>query len=197
MPSQPRKYRRLPGTGYGVARRSTLWIGEDHLLGIHSSGYSEDYKRFYFRDIQAVVLRKTETGRIISGILGAFSVICLMAVLTTSIGFNFFWYIVTGCFMTFLVINTFFGPTCVCQLRTAVQTEELPSLRRLRRARKVLARLRPLIAAAQGEVVPAEIPARMAELAKPPAESAPTDVPLTTEPFTPPSVTEPSTTPPS
>jgi len=59
------------------------------------------------------------------------------------------------------LINNLLGPSCICSLRTAVQTEELSSLNRLRRARKVLNRIRPLIAAAQGELSPEEIPARL------------------------------------
>jgi hypothetical protein len=50
----------------------------------------------------------------------------------------------------FLLINFFLGATCKCYLRTAVQIEELPSLRRLRKTRKIMAQIRPLIAAAQG-----------------------------------------------
>ena len=36
-----------------------------------------------------------------------------------------------------------------CEIRTAVQTESLPSLCRVRQTQKVMARIRPLIAAAQ------------------------------------------------
>ncbi len=43
------------------------------------------------------------------------------------------------------------GPTCRCTLSTAVQTQDLPSLNRVRTARKVLARIRPFIEAAQRE----------------------------------------------
>ena len=41
-----------------------------------------------------------------------------------------------------------------CTIRTAVQTEELPSLNRVRKADKVLARIRPLIESAQRHEVP-------------------------------------------
>src|SRR5262252_7141323 len=40
--------------------RSSLWLGKDHLLVIDSSGYTETYKRFHFRDIQALVLCRTD-----------------------------------------------------------------------------------------------------------------------------------------
>jgi hypothetical protein len=49
-------------------------------------------------------------------------------------------------------------------LRTAVQIEELPSLNRIRRTRRVLDRVRPLIVAAQGPLAPEEISGRMSEM---------------------------------
>jgi hypothetical protein len=48
-------------------------------------------------------------------------------------------------------------------VQTAVQNESLPSLNRVRRARRILNRLRPLIASAQGELAPKEIAARFQE----------------------------------
>src|ERR1051326_1750933 len=42
------------------AGSSSLWLGKDHLLCIDTTGYTEAYKRFYFRDIQALSLRKTD-----------------------------------------------------------------------------------------------------------------------------------------
>ena len=49
------EYQRLtrahPRSGFAVAfaARSSLWLGKDHLLCIDSTGFSESYKRFYFR----------------------------------------------------------------------------------------------------------------------------------------------------
>src|SRR5215469_16684926 len=40
--------------------RTSLWLGKDHLLPIDTSGYTESYKRFHFRDIQALVLCRTD-----------------------------------------------------------------------------------------------------------------------------------------
>ena len=71
------------------------------------------------------------------------------------------WVIFTAVFAVPLLINNILGPACTCHLRTAVQIEELPSLSRVRRARKVLDRIRPFIIAVQGELPPEEIPSRM------------------------------------
>src|SRR5436305_13755595 len=61
-----KEYQRLtrarPRSRFAVVSsgNSSLWLGKDHLLCIDTNGYTETYKRFYFRDIQALVIRKTE-----------------------------------------------------------------------------------------------------------------------------------------
>ena len=162
MAATPKDYHRLPGRGlrkqgflsFSVAgSRARLWLGKDHLLMVESQFYREDYRRFYFRDIQAFVLRRTNQGRFISITL-AVLVLLFGSISVGSAGGvePYFFWIVTAGFALFLLWNTLLGPTCECHLRTAVQMEELPSLRRLRRARRVLDRLRPLIIAAQGQL---------------------------------------------
>jgi hypothetical protein len=48
-----------------------------------------------------------------------------------------------------LVINILLGTTCHCYIKTAVQTERLLAVGRLRTARKFLDRIRPRISEAQ------------------------------------------------
>jgi hypothetical protein len=158
------------------ATRSSLWLGNDHLLSVDSTGYTEEYKRFYFRDIQVVTIRKTKRRVVWNWVLGTAIVLCLPGLATvlfsdarSEMGAFVMWGIFASLFAVPLLINNILGPTCACQLRTAVQIEELPSLCRVRRARKVLNRIRPLIAAVQGQLAPEEIPARMRELVESPA----------------------------
>jgi len=168
--------------GFAVvsAARSSLWLGTDHLLCVVSTGYSENYKRFYFRDIQAIVIQKTERRKVWNWALGTPTVICLavwgfnllLSRGSIGLGANLMGTIGTLAFALPLAINNALGPTTIGYLRTAVQTEELPSLSRLRRVRRVLARLRPLITQAQGQLAPEEISARMRELAQSPASAA-------------------------
>jgi hypothetical protein len=182
-----KEYRRLTRTrsrtAFGIVAtgRSSLWLGKDHLLCIDTTGYTETYKRFYFRDIQAIVLRKTDRWKYWNLILGGITALFALIALTwgrSEVVAAWFFGIVAGLFGLALVLNLAFGSTCVVFLRTAVQTEQLPSLSRLRRARKVLDRLRPLIAEAQGQLGPEEIGARIQELAgaTDAAASAPRDV---------------------
>lgn len=175
-----REYQRLTRArsraGVMIAGRSSLWLGADHLLCVDSTGHTEIYKRFYFRDIQTIVARQTQRRLWWNVTLGALLALPLLLLLVGSPGLDPARWdrgdialgIVMGAFALLLamliVVNTLRGPGCVCYLRTAVQTEELPSLCRLGRLRRVLDRIRPLIAAAQGELAAAEIPARMREL---------------------------------
>ncbi len=166
MARKPKEYQRLPGrgarAGLAIYSRTSLWLGSDHLLAANWQGYSEEYKRFYYRDIQAVTLRRTYRASVISLVL--LLVIIGISVLAAFverespgawIGFSF----PIGFFVLLLIANVVRGPSCRAQLRTAVHTEDLPSLNRVRVARKVLARLQPFLVAAQGEVTPAMIAA--------------------------------------
>ena len=114
----------------------SLWLGTDHLLSIDSTGYTENYKRFYFRDIQAITIEKTRIWQIWNFIWGTAVFIFIVLVVTTKpAGSPSGWSsdeIVSGIvfggltmlFTLFLLINLLWGATCKCFLRTAVQIEE-------------------------------------------------------------------------
>lgn len=175
MARKEKEYRKLPGRGFRkrslleVSRTlCTLWTGKDHLLLVDSQGgYSEDYKRFYYRDIQALIIRKTTVGRTANLVLASFAALFILAGLPDmDIAWRVFWFIMSATMLTFLLINWVRGPTCVCHLRTAVQTEVLPSLNRLRTARKALRLLKPRIEEAQGQLAPEEIPGQVEQLVR-------------------------------
>jgi len=177
-------YERLPGTGYrrlapgwaiillffviGIfalllrGRRVQLWLGRDHLLSVDWDGYREYYKRFRYQDIQVLMVRRTAEGRIVNLIVGL--VVLVFAALALAVGNptgTTILLIIASLFALILLGNVLSGPTCQCHLRTAVQTEELVSLGRLRHAQKVLDRVRPMIVAAQGGLAPEEFAARL------------------------------------
>jgi len=141
---------------------SSLWLGKDHLLCIDTTGYTENYKRFYFRDIQAFLIRKTDRYKWWGIVTAVMAAGCLFsAALSGEIVIKYILGIMGVVFALVFLINLALGPSCVCQLRTAVQIEELPSLSSLRKWRKTLERVRPLIVAAQGVLTPEEISTRV------------------------------------
>jgi len=192
MPKKEKEYKRLPGRGLrrtgGVvavsATRSSLWLGRDHLLSMDAMWFVEDYKRFYYRDIQTFLIRKTARGKAINLVFGIFATSTLLPAV---LGGAFWgwgpdgWYVCGGIalfFLLFVGINALMGPTCICYLQTAVQREELPSIRRLRAARKIVNRLRPLIEAAQGTLSPEEMRIQSAQV----FQNIPASVPLVAKP---------------
>jgi hypothetical protein len=154
-------YQRLPGKKTGLYRRARLWMGGDHLLAVDSNAYQERYQRYYFKDIQGIVILKTKRGRIFNGIVGF--LLALAAALTLQAWFAsdsvwvVFWAILGSFFLIILLGNMAFGPTCVCQVRMPISTNKLPSLHRLRLARKVRDRIRTKIEQTQGRLTSEQI----------------------------------------
>jgi hypothetical protein len=156
MTAEKSLYRRLPGKKKGfLIGHHTLWQGSDHLLQIYSRFGAEDYKRYYFDDIQAIITRKTASGKIQNIVLAALTgLFCLFAV-TSGGGWSHFHAAIAAAMVLILLINVLKGPTCETVLLTAVQTEKLYSLHRLKKTETVMNRLRSIIERRQGRINPA------------------------------------------
>ncbi|OQY02850.1 MAG: hypothetical protein B6I22_12800 [Desulfobacteraceae bacterium 4572_123] len=158
MSNASKEYTRLPGKKKNfLIGYYSLWLGYDHLLYIFSRFGIEDYKRFYFKDIQAVITRKTATGKIQNLILSIFCILFSLMALYLKGGWSIFNWSMAGLMAIFLMINWLRGPTCVSHLQTAVQTEKLYSLYRLKTAKKVMNRLRLIIEHEQGKLAREDI----------------------------------------
>jgi hypothetical protein len=152
MADAPLVFKKLPGTGGGALGRSTLWEGPDHLLLVNSWPAGESYRRFFFTDIQAIAIRRTPRRMIVNFVLLLFAALtvapCLYAAsYNDSAGVVAL--ILGIAWLVFLSLNSLLGPTCEAHIQTAIQTEKIPSMRRLRTALRVLGRIQPHILAAQ------------------------------------------------
>lgn len=169
MNSPDPTYRRLPGRGLGWSGFARIWIAEDHLLEVNSLLVSERYRRFFLRDISALVVRRTKVWlawNIVHGVLGlggallagglwwgsmtagsgAREVLQVFAVMTSP--FAVF-------FLILFFINLILGPTCRCHLQTTTAGwHALTAPTRIRSARRFVAQLAPLIEAAQASPAP-------------------------------------------
>lgn len=154
------RYLRLPGSGRRLATVSRLWLGEDHILQVERHSFGEDYRRFYFREIKLIVTQKTNRGRNLNLVFGVLSaLLLLLAIWEFRSDIWAVWLVPAVCFGILLISNALRGPTCVTRIHTAAQTAELYSLNRLRRARRVIDRIRPIIEQAQGHDSTAPRPA--------------------------------------
>jgi hypothetical protein len=152
-----------------LAWRQSLWLAQDHLLSIRSNRFVEEYRRFYFRDIQAITVRKTRRRDFWNMVLSLLLLFCVAILMSQDNAIRmavWAWSLVLVLVGLPLLLNNLLGPTCTCYMRTAVQVEELPSMNRLRKAQKILMLIRPLIAAAQGELTTEQVSIGMQELAQ-------------------------------
>lgn len=151
------RYRRLPGLRFGGGfARAALRIADDHLLLCDfRMSFIERYKRFYFRDIEAFVIRKTPVW--FGAIAAWLAVAALIYVMASSARWNGYVTIsLEGICALFLLRNLIRGPSCRTHVQTAVQTDVLPMLNRVRKTRRVFQQLFPLIQEAQAKAVPNE-----------------------------------------
>jgi len=151
-------YSRLPGVRRGLIRKASLWEGTDHLLSVKGTRFSEQYRRFYYRDIQALILHR----RARSGSIGVWLLAIALCVLFALLGslaitaprlLHYSYWIINSLFFLFLVYRLIVSLkySCRCYIQTAVTWEELPSLYRWKNAQKALNRIRARITESQGE----------------------------------------------
>lgn len=153
MAAKKRQYRKLSKKFFTLFFTDSLWQGPDHLLHVESGFMREQYKRFYFKDIQAVVLRHKSTHHLWNLIWSIALVLSGLAlfsdVFSSSPGIIF-----AVLFMLLLISNLALGPSCEVRLQTAVQVQKLPALKRVPKAQKVMNRIRDEVVKVQGPLTP-------------------------------------------
>ncbi len=149
MARKRRKYKRLPGRRLIPFFYQSLWQAEDHLLWVETVFFKQQYKRFYYRDIQAVLMRRSNNHYVWAAVWAGFTLVFGLVAMTTS-GMP----VVSGTmalvFLFFSVLNAALGPACVVHLQTAAQMQRLSALRRVRSSRKAMNLIKVLVEDAQG-----------------------------------------------
>jgi hypothetical protein len=178
MAAVEEKYRRLPGRRRGVISGASLWMGSDHILLVRSAWFREEYKRFYLRDIQAIVVAPGPRFYLSMPML-VFSAIWLFSGLfmgtwpnSVAIG----WIAGTVAMAAaWLAISVTAG--CRCRLYTAVSRDDLPSIFLTWTARRFLRQVQPRIEQVQGTVDASWTEAERGSAGPAVAAMAPTEAP--------------------
>ena len=151
-------YVQLPGSYRGFFRKASLWEGADHILSVSGSRFNEEYRRFYYRDIQVIIVeRRARAGS--WGWWGVFLILLIIAGFSIPQNDPRYSWAALGLLsiIVFIRLDLAFRRSCRCSIQTAVSREPLPSIIRRKDAEAVVNRLRTRIAAEQGEL-PYEIP---------------------------------------
>jgi hypothetical protein len=133
----------------------SLWQGPDHLLQIERDGYAENYRRFHYADIEIFTIRLDNRRRNIAIVFGIIvGAMVLLAILLNTGGGSIFFLCCAGFFMIPFIYNLVRGPTCIVHVTTAVQREELQSVRRVKQALRLMQVVRDQAAQTQGVLAP-------------------------------------------
>ncbi|MBV9462609.1 MAG: hypothetical protein JO317_00120 [Verrucomicrobiae bacterium] len=161
-----RIYRRLPGRGISFLVRESLWEGPDHLLHVTSSGYTEDYKRLYFCDVQAMTVTRTDAYWIWIFVFGMPLLTLLFPLLfVKDAGGRVALAVFSGLFGFALLVHALRGPTCKFRVCTPAQDLTAGQVTRVGAARRLMARVGPKILQVQAQI--------QAPPSAPPSERAP------------------------
>jgi hypothetical protein len=129
--------------------RTKLYLGTDHLLLIEQLILVERYKRFYYRDIQAITATQSSRWLVFAGLWGLLTLLGALPFFVHNPIALISGTLFTGLFGFAFVRNLIQGPTCIVRLRTAVQTHRIAPLERIRAFRRGMEAIEPLIQTAQ------------------------------------------------
>ncbi len=149
-------YTRLPGRRLNsLIGTTSLWLESDHILKVTSAGYSEEYRRFYLADVRGFVIQRTGAKLIWSVVLCLLA-LCLAIAASTLVdrpGDAQVYCLVLAAGVAscvgLLVINLVKGPSCAFYIKTAIQTDRIKSISRLKSAEALITALTPVVLAAQ------------------------------------------------
>jgi hypothetical protein len=159
-------YVRLTKSRSGLNGLGSLWLGKDHLLLVTSTFAVERYRRWFFPDLQVVVMRRTPVRLVWNCILGVLALALLTGAVAAFIGAGeastrddavvayvlaaMFGIIGIG-FLVVALINSAMGPTCALYIQTPHGFDRLPTPNRVPAVEKLIARLQPLLLVAQSK----------------------------------------------
>ncbi len=151
-------YRKLTSRRRRLSGYSQLWMGDDHLLLVRSAHVVENYQRFAFKDILAIVISDGPDLRALAVfvIVAALGWASIALAVSSTFGRGFF--IVTGfTVLALAIVDIARGPRCRCVLHTAVSKEVLSPVSRRARTWEFLSQVLPAIEAVQGAVDVAQL----------------------------------------
>ena len=136
----------------------TKWyLNEDCLLAAKRTMYAVEYRRFYLRDLESVVVwprRLWLLRLIIPGSLLAALGASLWKWMNSTAGAIF-----CGAALAWVALELVLGPTAGARIQATGASVELPLVKRTRRAQKVLAEIDAAVRASRGLVEQSRAPA--------------------------------------
>jgi len=151
-------YTAIPGLGIGrgsfqIGMRRRLYQGSDHLLLIQGTGYAEDYRRVFYRDIHYVLARENFRYFWFNVIFGLFA-LGFLALYFTEFPEYIVLIIASVVFGICLIVNLAKGSSCDCYVVTNVQMLVMPTPQRLKKVPVLIEFLKTKVPSLESETAP-------------------------------------------
>jgi hypothetical protein len=165
----PAAFRKISRVGRLLG--ATKWyLSDDCLLAAKQVMYTVEYRRFYLRDVESIVVwpsRRWLWRPIVPGVL-------LMVIGAVLGRWNFTaGAIAAGLGLAWMALEAVLGPTAESRIRTTGATVDIPLVKRTRRAERVLGKIDAAVRAVRGNVnEQPSAPVGAAQPEKPPIESS-------------------------
>lgn len=156
MENGNQSYKKFPGKKRKLFGSDRLWVGHDHLLLVESTGISEEYKRFYYKDVQAINLVKTKKAYYLSLVFGILLLIsagaCVFSMMDAKLGPAGFFGIIAIVFAVFIIRLWLGRGITNCWMYSSVQKEKLTPVNTIKKAETFYSIVMPRIEKAQGSL---------------------------------------------
>ena len=154
----------------GSLTGGTKWyLSEDCLLAAKRMMYAVEYRRFYLRDLESVMVWPSRFWLLR---------VIVPAVLLAGVGVSFWQWvdstagaIFSSMALAWVALELALGPTAASRIHATGISIELPLVRRTRRARKVLAGIDAAVRATRGVIDQPTAPASIAQPVEAPIET--------------------------
>ncbi len=132
----------------------SLWLTDDHILLVQNNIFNENYRRFYFQDIQAFTIVESKRRLWIAVANCIILVLFLLSAFATDEeAIRWTTLLLSVAPLLFLAMNWLKGETSCCYIQTNVQNVQLPMVRR-RTTEKIIEELSPVILQDQASLIP-------------------------------------------
>ena len=159
-------YKKIYAKRNFLGARETWMLGEDHLLLVKNNGYTENYRRFFFSDIQWIKTAPVRFSLVVMFLLT--TVFCILLGMTIYFYFQedsaeaAVFEITTGVWLVIFLLNYFIGRAGTVTIKTFSEKEIL-KVGTFRKALKLVRKLKPGILRVQGVAAESEILAKLTE----------------------------------
>lgn len=154
------RYRRVRLSGRGLTGRASYWLGPDHLLVVQVDHFVETYRRFFYREIRAMMICRTRAWEwgmgcgLLLFMLFAFVALAQLggdagSVSGERMGVLVMFGVLGVSVLLGTVLHGVLGRTVSLVIHTGVQSRRLAGIHRLRQAERLMAALESRILAAQ------------------------------------------------